>query len=229
MEKDGAATGRERPSVPLEGDFEEQRRFPLAYFLTWTTYGSWLHGDDPGWTDRETNEFATPRAEPEPRRERYEREFRLAQRPMLLAPAYQAMIDTAIREACDFRGWDVAALNVRSNHLHLVVAAQEAPERIMSILKGRATRALREVGMISDARSVWTRHGSTRYLWREADVARACEYALRGQGDVVPGLKVPYESPFPARRSRTRPAEGSGVEESARTLPSGRGSDRPGS
>lgn len=22
---------------------------PLAYFLTWTTYGSWLPGDDRGW------------------------------------------------------------------------------------------------------------------------------------------------------------------------------------
>ena len=24
---------------------------PLAYFLTWTTYGTWLPGDDRGWTD----------------------------------------------------------------------------------------------------------------------------------------------------------------------------------
>jgi hypothetical protein len=22
---------------------------PLAYFLTWTTYGSWLPGDERGW------------------------------------------------------------------------------------------------------------------------------------------------------------------------------------
>ena len=24
---------------------------PLAYFLTWTTYGSWLPGDERGWVD----------------------------------------------------------------------------------------------------------------------------------------------------------------------------------
>ena len=23
-------------------------KFPLAYLITWTTYGTWLHGDDRG-------------------------------------------------------------------------------------------------------------------------------------------------------------------------------------
>jgi hypothetical protein len=25
---------------------------PLAYFLTWTTYGTWLPGDERGWVER---------------------------------------------------------------------------------------------------------------------------------------------------------------------------------
>jgi hypothetical protein len=25
---------------------------PLAYFLTWTTYGSWLPGDERGWVEK---------------------------------------------------------------------------------------------------------------------------------------------------------------------------------
>jgi hypothetical protein len=27
------------------------RSGPMAFFLTWTTYGSWLPGDDRGWCD----------------------------------------------------------------------------------------------------------------------------------------------------------------------------------
>ncbi|MGI9518711.1 MAG: hypothetical protein ACR2NP_16760 [Pirellulaceae bacterium] len=33
---------------------------PLAYLLTWTTYGTWLHGDDRGWNRRDEPEFQPP-------------------------------------------------------------------------------------------------------------------------------------------------------------------------
>ncbi len=29
---------------------------------------------------------------------------------------------------------------------------------------------------------VWSRHGSTRYLWKDADVEGACVYVVHGQG-----------------------------------------------
>jgi hypothetical protein len=32
---------------------------PLAYFLTWTTYGTWLPGDDRGWV-KEGDGFQLP-------------------------------------------------------------------------------------------------------------------------------------------------------------------------
>jgi len=30
---------------------------------------------------------------------------------------------------------------------------------------------------------LWARHGSTIYLWKERDVAKAIEYVMLGQGD----------------------------------------------
>jgi hypothetical protein len=30
-------------------EFEPSKPEPLAYFLTWTTYGTWLPGDERGW------------------------------------------------------------------------------------------------------------------------------------------------------------------------------------
>jgi len=41
---------------------------PLAYFLTFTTYGAWLHGQSPGSVDDEHNQIATPFIEPNPNR-----------------------------------------------------------------------------------------------------------------------------------------------------------------
>ena len=41
---------------------------PLAFFITFTTYGAWLHGDDAGSVDRDHNEPDTPLLPADPRR-----------------------------------------------------------------------------------------------------------------------------------------------------------------
>jgi hypothetical protein len=53
-------------------------------------------------------------------------------------------------------------------------------------LKARATRSCREAGLIGQDQPMWTRHGSTRYLWTEDDVDRASAYVAEGQGLDLP-------------------------------------------
>ena len=43
--------------------------------------------------------------------------------------------------------------------------------------------ALRKAGLISDKTRPWIRHGSTIYLWKERDVAKAIEHVMLEQGD----------------------------------------------
>lgn len=35
--------------------------FPLAYLISFRTYGTWLHGDNRGSTSRKQNKYGTPR------------------------------------------------------------------------------------------------------------------------------------------------------------------------
>ena len=35
---------------------------PLAYFITWTTYGTWLPGDERGWNRKAVGEIQSPNA-----------------------------------------------------------------------------------------------------------------------------------------------------------------------
>jgi REP element-mobilizing transposase RayT len=72
-------------------------------------------------------------------------------------------------------------MNVRTNHVHVVVEAPVEPEEAMRVLKARATRALREAGHFDPSREIWTRHGSTRYLWDERAVSVAVDYVLNRQ------------------------------------------------
>ena len=38
---------------------------PIAYFITFRTYGTWLHGDERGSTDRDHNAYDTPLLDPD--------------------------------------------------------------------------------------------------------------------------------------------------------------------
>lgn len=51
----------------------------------------------------------------------------------------------------------------------------------MSDLKAWSTRRLRESGMVEADRRVWTKHGSTRYLFDQSSVERAVDYVVRMQ------------------------------------------------
>ena len=57
------------------------------------------------------------------------------------------------------------------------------PEPVLEAFKAYATRALRRAKLMSVKVKPWVRHGSTVYLWKEKDVAKAIEYVMLGQGD----------------------------------------------
>ena len=91
-------------------------------------------------------------------------------------------VDGAIRYACARRTWELHALNVRTNHIHAVLSGSAPPEAMLTSLKAWATRRLAESGLIERGAKVWTRGGSTRYLWTPDDVAAATWYVTDGQG-----------------------------------------------
>jgi REP element-mobilizing transposase RayT len=154
----------------------------MAYFLTFTTYGTWLPGKAKGSVDDEHNFFGTPFVEADAQRERQAREA-MTQPPYVMGLAEQLIACKAMVELSRERDWDLLALHVRSNHAHAVISAERDPERLMSDLKGRASRELALAGFDGANRRRWTRHGSTRHLFREEEVEAAVRYTLDGQGE----------------------------------------------
>ncbi|MBA4180319.1 MAG: hypothetical protein C0506_07000 [Anaerolinea sp.] len=115
---------------------------PLAYFLAFRTYGTWLPGDDRGSTDRHRH---AP-GEPFLPKDDFRRGF--AERAMkhhsyVLTDEGRQLVESSIRQSCALRGWELMALNVRTNHVHVLVAAGGGPERVLVSLKAWATRDLR--------------------------------------------------------------------------------------
>ena len=153
---DRAATARERY---------------LRYFITFTCYGARLHGDESGSVDRHHNLVGNRLLEPDVQRVMAERRAR-------------AIVLAAIQNHCAYRGWNLAAAHVRSNHVHAIVEAEAPPEKIMNEFKSYASRELNRLTTTGGSeRKRWARHGSTRWLWKDEDVKRALQYVVDEQGE----------------------------------------------
>lgn len=85
----------------------------------------------------------------------------VARATVLDVPQRRCATDAIIELAAGL-SWSLLAINVRSNHLHAVVAAPEPPERVITAMKAAATKALREADLSPPGGRVWSRHGSTR-------------------------------------------------------------------
>lgn len=158
----------------------------LGYFITFRCYGTWLHGDARGSVDDTHNIRGTEMLPADPRREAAER-ARMAHSPQSLDQARRSLVEATIREACEYRNWLLTAINVRSNHVHVVVTADDiAPEEVMRVMKARASRRLREGGLLAKHERLWSEHGSTIYLWTEAQVSAAIWYVTEGQDQPKP-------------------------------------------
>ncbi|MFT5423176.1 MAG: REP element-mobilizing transposase RayT [Phycisphaerales bacterium] len=149
---------------------------PLAYLLTWTCRGTWLHGDPRGSIER-LEKDGTRLLEPDPERLDLAR-TRSRTKPVALDQESRDAVARIIDEHCRVRGWPLFAPSVLSNHAHVVVRVDGPPEPVMQQLKSWSTRILREHGHLGP---VWTRHGSTKYLWDQHSVNRAVLYVREGQ------------------------------------------------
>jgi len=154
---------------------------PLAFLLTWTCHGAWLHGDARGSVDHENFTPGTDLVSPTGNRVRAMRAAMTGD-PITLTHEDRRIVDDAIREHCNVRGIWLGALNVRTNHVHCVVNEPDTkPEQTMARLKSWSTRALRAHDASKFTGKVWTRHGSTRHLWKQEHVDAAIRYVLEGQ------------------------------------------------
>lgn len=162
---------------------------PLAYLITFRCYGTWLHGDIRGSVDRNHNIFGTQRLEHEPARKEFVRTI-IKHQPVELDSFRRVSVERAVRETCALRNWHVHAVNVRTNHVHTVVAAGgKKSEIVLNALKANATRQMREDGAWKYEHSPWAEKGSKRSLWNERSVANAIDYVLNGQGDDLPNFE----------------------------------------
>jgi REP element-mobilizing transposase RayT len=150
---------------------------PLAFFLTWTAYGSWLPGDDRGWVDGRGG-FHTA----EPLRKAVALR-QMAEDAITFDVAQRVAVEAAVAAHCRVRGWHLHAVQCRSQHVHVVVTAVErAPDDVMKQLKSWGTRVLKGLAGSPSRIRWWTEGGSQRRIFHEGDLASVVAYVKECQG-----------------------------------------------
>ena len=162
------------------------------WLLTWTTYGSWLPGDERGSITAVRPHFAsgprihqnlpgTPYAETMPGLRAAAVE-RMHGPPILLGSEQAEALLKQFRETAGHRGWDLDAVAVMANHVHLVITVDGDPEPSMLLrdFKSYGSRALnlRWGKPVNGTR--WTDGGSKRKLPDE-DARQAAIAYLKNQ------------------------------------------------
>jgi REP element-mobilizing transposase RayT len=154
---------------------------PIAFFLTWSTYGTWLPGDARGWV-----EYRRGFQLPDPILE-LESCARMTEDACRLAPHQRQRVQEQVAETCEHRRWSLRAVNCRTNHVHVVLSSSAAPKTIREQLKAWCTRRLKEqeaaAGIAQPERreNWWAERGSIRWIFHESDLAAAIEYVLDQQ------------------------------------------------
>ncbi len=177
------------------------------WLLTWTTYGTWLPGDDRGFVsnvregDGPEVRHNTPGATPEAK----VRGLVIDSRERMLGPtvylnaAQAGVVLEQLHETARYRGWELAAVAVMANHLHLVVGVPGDPEpdTLLRDFKSYASRRLNAVVAKPASGTWWTQSGSRRKLPNDTAVQAAVEYVKRQHSPLLvwsSGGRQPAES-----------------------------------
>ena len=154
----------------------------MTYLITFACYGCHLHGEERGSVDRRHNLYGGRFTAADPQRLSAECQL-MDQQAYSMDGIRRETVLASLRGRCAERSWNLLAAHVRTNHVHVVVAAEARPERVMNDLKSFASRCLNNRGLDEPARKRWARHGSTRWLWKRANVSAAIRYVVDGQGE----------------------------------------------
>src|SRR5262249_56623470 len=114
---------------------------------------------------------------PDPERRQQER-VAMSQPAYALDQPRRRIVLATIQEVCRHRGWRLVACHVRTTHVHAIIAAQAAPEKVMNDFKAYASRRLTEAGFDEPDRQRWARHRSTNYIWKHHYLNNTIPYLL---------------------------------------------------
>jgi len=141
----------------------------IAFFHTWTTYGTWLPGDARGW-------FLSRRGlQPADIHRELSSAMHMTEKALRLTDAERAIVEQTITDHCKIRNWELFAVNCRTNHVHVVVAANRELPVVREEFKAWCTRKLKAAAGVA-RKKWWTERGWDEYIDDDEGLTATIDY-----------------------------------------------------
>ena len=152
---------------------------PLAYHLTFGTYGTRLHGDDRGTVHRSMNQPGDPIIGRNEDWEQVERRM-LKFPPVILTSQQRVEIERVIPVVCARGGWMFCNCAAQSDHVHTLLRGSADGKAIRRWLKTWVSQAITERWPLVPGAVWWAECGSVKWVWTDDYLANVYEY-IEGQ------------------------------------------------
>ncbi len=139
----------------------------IAYMITWTTYGTWLQGDE--------RKYVKDGQTLEPNRSlKKSNLLSLKQQIIKLTPSQRTIVQDAILHEAKRINHKIHAITVCSNHIHIIAENNHTPiNQAVSRYKNVATAALKRTGLNTKP---WTKGFDKRFCFTEEQLKQKTEY-----------------------------------------------------
>jgi REP element-mobilizing transposase RayT len=142
----------------------------IGYMLTWTTYGSWLQGDERGWV--KNGRVLQPDIKLYLTNKR-----KLKSTPVKLKESQRRLVKETIVAESKKINHKIYALAICSDHVHIVAEpCSESISRIVQRYKRVSTYTLQKNGFNG---KVWTKGYDKRYCFNAKDLKIRIDYVSR--------------------------------------------------
>ena len=143
----------------------------LGYMITWTTYGTWLQGDERGYV-KNGRIYPGNKALMEANKQCQ------SQDAIRLSKVQQRLVRKSIMEEAALQRQKVYALSVQATHVHMVIPYTPQPiSNIVAYYKKAARLALKSIGYTG---KLWTRGYDKRFCFDMEGLKRRIQY-VQGQ------------------------------------------------
>ncbi|MCE9554101.1 MAG: transposase [Planctomycetes bacterium] len=165
------------------------------WFLTWTTYGSWLPGDERGFVAPVRTNSGESVVHNIPGTE-YDADIPNLQRfaaaqlqcdPIRLASIQAEALLGQFHETARHRQWKLLAVAIMANHIHIVVGVpgDPKPSNILRDFKSYGSGQLNRKWPRPTSETWWTESGSKRKLIDDDSVFAAVQYHINQEYPLV--------------------------------------------
>ena len=171
---------------------------PLAYHITFGTYGMRLHGDPRGTVDRSMNKSGDPIIGANPDWELIERS-RLKFPSVVLSGEQRRFAELAIPGLCQRGGWQLHVCTAQADHVHVLLTTDRDGKAVRRWLKTWLSQALSaqfsvdlseppaERAVRRHSRRLgpdphlpwWSKGGSVKWVWDQPYFENVYEYIAR--------------------------------------------------